>query len=94
MSPTRDPTKVTCLEDAQLVAFMKLKGYIAIPWISRDDPSDPRVSFDIQGDSDKIESDMQGFYNNELVGIQDFTRAYKEVKSLMYSLKRIGVGRR
>ena len=73
-----------------LVAFMKLKGHIAIPWISRDDPADPRVSFDLQGDNEKIESDMQGFYNNEQVGIQDFTRAYKEVKSLMYNMKRIG----
>jgi hypothetical protein len=96
-NPTRDPTATTattCLEDAMLVAYMKLKGHIAIPWISRDDPADPRVSFDLQGDNEKIESDMQGFYNNEQVGIQDFTRAYKEVKSQMYSLKRIGAGRK
>jgi hypothetical protein len=90
MSPTRDPTTTTSLEDAMLVAFMKMKGHIAIPWISREDPADPRVSFDLQGDSEKIESDMQGFYNNELIGIQDFTRAYKETKSMMYNLKRVG----
>ncbi len=87
----RDPTvkPVISLEDTSLVAFLKLKGYITVPWISRDDPVDTRVSFDIQGDERQIEADMQAFYDNQQVGIQDFCRNLKEVKSCMYNLKRI-----
>jgi len=88
---TRDSTvkPVTSLEDTSLIAYLKLKGHILIPWISRDDPSDIRVSFDIQGNELQIEKDMQTFYDNEQVGIQDFCRNLKEVKSTMYNLKRI-----
>ena len=82
---------INTLEDTMLVAYLKLKGYIAIPWISRDDPLDPRVSFDIEGDKAQIETDIQAFYSEaERVGIQALSRAYKEVKSVMYSMKRIG----
>ena len=88
---TRDPTNkpVASLEDTSLVAYLKLKGHTLIPWISRDDPSDIRVSFDIQGEELQTEKDMQSFYDNEQVGIQDFCRNLKEVKSAMYNLKRI-----
>ncbi len=90
-NPTRDPTSVTSLEDTSLVAFLKLKGHIAIPWISRDDPQDIRVSFDIQGNEQQIEADIQAFYQNEKVGIQDFCRCLKDIKSSMYNLRRIGM---
>jgi hypothetical protein len=91
-SPSASPSDrtLTNLEDTSLVAFLKLKGHIAIPWISRTDPNDIRVSFDIQGDGKQIESDMRNFYNNEMVGIQDFCRCLKDVKSSMYNLRRIG----
>ena len=100
-NPTRDPTRdstldqpskpVTTLEDTMLIAYLKLKGHTAIPWISRDDPDDPRVSFDIEGDETQIEVDIQAFYSEaEQVSIQALSRAYKEVKSAMYSMKRIG----
>jgi len=90
---TRDSTvkPVTSLEDTSLIAYLKLKGHTLIPWISRDDPTDIRVSFDIQGEELQIEKDMQSFYDNEQVGIQDFCRNLKEVKSAMYNLKRIKV---
>jgi hypothetical protein len=88
---TRDPTSVTSLEDTSLVAFLKLKGHIAIPWISRDDPQDIRVSFDIQGNEQQVEADIQAFYANEKVGIQDFCRCLKDIKSSMYNLRRIGM---
>jgi hypothetical protein len=84
-------TSTTSLEDTMLVSYLILKGHIAIPWLCRDDPSDRRVAFDIQGEQERIEKDMQAFYNNESVGVQDFCRQLKSVKSLMYNLKRIGV---
>ena len=85
---------VTSLEDTMLIAYLKLKGHIVIPWISRDDPDDPRVSFDIEGDELQIEADMQTFYSEtEQVKIQALSRVYKEVKSAMYAMKRIGKGK-
>lgn len=89
---TRDPTPshTTNLEDTSLVAFLKLKGHVTIPWISRDDETDIRVSFDIQGEQRNIERDMQAFYDNEKVGIQDFCRCLKDVKSAMYNMRKIG----
>ena len=81
----------TNIEDTSLVAFLKLKGHVCIPWISRDDPNDIRVSFDIQGDERAIEADMQKFYNqNEMVSVVDFCRMLKDVKSSMYNLRRVG----
>jgi hypothetical protein len=81
----------TNIEDTSLVAFLKLKGHICIPWISRDDPSDIRVSFDIQGNEKEIEADIQQFYDpNVLVGVQEFCRMLKDVKSSMYNLRRVG----
>jgi hypothetical protein len=98
MSDPRDPTfpeePITTLEDTSLVAYLKLKGHTLIPWISREDPSDTRVSFDIQGDRAAIAADMQRFFDNELIGIQDFCRNLKEVKSAMYNMKRIGQGKK
>ncbi len=89
-NPTRDPiSTITNLEDTSLIAYLKLKGHTAIPWLSRDDPDDLRVSFDIQGDPLQIESDIQRFYDNEQVGIQDFCRSLKETKSAMYNMKKI-----
>jgi hypothetical protein len=93
LTPDRNKdTPVTHLEDTSLVAFLKLKGHIAIPWISRNEGEDIRVAFDIQGNSKKIEDDMKAFYNNEQVGIQEFVRQLKDVKSQMYNLRRIGKG--
>lgn len=89
---TRDPTEFTVqLEDTMVVAYLKLKGHICIPWISRDDPDDIRVSFDIQGDKQVIESDTQKYYDpNESVLIQDYIRCLKDIKSQMYNMRRIG----
>jgi hypothetical protein len=85
MADSRSPT--TNLEDTSLVAFMVYKGHKINLWRCVEDPK--RVSFDIEGDSEKIESDMQQFYNNEMVGIQDYTRCLKDVKSRMYNFKKI-----
>jgi len=93
MSNKDQPVQPTTnLEDTMLVAFLKLKGLIAIPWISRDDKDDPRVSFDIQGDAEEIERYMFEFYNNSTVGVQDFCRQLRDVKSTLYNMKKVGRG--
>ena len=92
---SRDPTQIITLDDTQHVAFLKLKGYTVKPWIETDDqipnqdPNTKRVEFQVEGDPDSIEKDMQGFYQNELVGVQDFCRELKSVKSSMYNLRRM-----
>ena len=93
--PTRDPTKTVTLDDTQHVAFLKLMGYVVKPWIEVDeqnpnqDPNMKRVEFQIEGDPDSVEKDMQRFYDNEMIPIQDFCRCLKEVKSAMYNLRRL-----
>jgi hypothetical protein len=78
---------LTNLEDTSLVAFLLLKGYKIKPW--RDTQDSDHVSFDIEGEADRIEQDMQKYYSNEQVGIQDYIKCLKEVKSQMYNLKKV-----
>jgi hypothetical protein len=80
----------TSYRDTMLVAFLKLKGFIIIPWISWDNPDDPIVEFDIQGDKEAILEAVNAFYANEQIGIQDFCKSFKETKSNMHALKRVG----
>ena len=80
----------TSYEDTMLVAFLKLKGFTVIPYVSRDDLSDIRVSFDVDGDEKEIEAAVNAFYANEQIGIQDFCKSFKETKSNMHALKRVG----
>jgi len=82
----RSPTN---LEDTSLVAFMLYKGHKIKPW--KDTLDHNHVSFDIIGNIDTIETDMQKFYSNEQVGIQDFVKCLKSVKSEMYNLKKLAV---
>jgi hypothetical protein len=87
-SPTPIPP-TSMLEDSQLVAFLKLKGHQIVAHICRDDPQDPRVAFDVKGDDDEIQTDVQLFYDNARVGIQDYCRCLKDVKSLMYNMRKL-----
>jgi hypothetical protein len=87
-SSPNPPTSM--LEDSQLVAFLKLKGHGIVAHICRDDPQDPRVAFEIKGDDDQIEKDVQSFYDNDQVGIQDYCRCLKEIKSQLYNTRRLG----
>jgi hypothetical protein len=80
----------TSFEDTMMVAFLKLKGFTVVPWVCKDDPSDIRVSFDVQGDEKEIEAAVNAFYANEMIGIQDFCKSFKETKSNMHALKRVG----
>jgi hypothetical protein len=72
------------LEDANVVAYLIMKGHIAIPFISHISDHTARVSWDIQGD---VEDTLRGYYSNESVGVRDFVRILKDVRSEMYSTK-------
>jgi hypothetical protein len=90
--PTRDPTSTTCIEDYNIVAYMKMKGWIAIPWVSDDE--NLRVAFDIQGDQQQAEEEMQGYHNGEMVNVYEYVRYQKDVKTQAYNLKQIYQKRR
>lgn len=77
----------TNLEDNNVVAFLVLKGHKIKPW--RDTKDHLHITFDIEGDSKQIEDDMQKYYDNEKVGIQDFVNCLKNVKSQQYSMKKV-----
>jgi hypothetical protein len=82
---SRSPT--TNLEDTMLVAFMVLKGHKIKLW--RDATNPDHVSFDILGSPDEIEASMKEYYENKEVGVADFVRCLKDVKSQMYNMKKI-----
>ncbi len=76
--------KVTTVEDANLVAYLVTKGFVAIPYMKETKDSDQRrVIWDVQGD---IEPARQEFYGNA-GGIRDFVRSLKEVRQDMHSMK-------
>jgi hypothetical protein len=87
-----DENPITMLEDTMLIAYLRVRGHTAIPWISRNDSSDVRVAFDIMGDKKDIEESMQAYHGNEPVGVQDYVRSLREVKSAIYDMKKIGQG--
>jgi hypothetical protein len=94
-NPTRDPTRIVTLDDTQHVAFLKMQGYKVTPWIEVDeqnpnqDPNSRRVEFQIEGDPDTINLEMQRFYADEPFPILTFCRHLKETKSAMYNLRRL-----
>lgn len=76
--------EVTTVEDANLVAYLVTRGFVAIPYIKETKDSDQRrVIWDVQGD---IEPARQEFYGN-VNGIRDFVRSLKEVRQDMHTLK-------
>ena len=78
----------TVIEDANIVSFLMLKGFVAIPFLRN--PNNPnessRVAWDVQGE---VEAEIRNYYQNELVGIHDFVKVLKEVRSQMYNVKQI-----
>jgi hypothetical protein len=77
--------------DTNIVAFMRLKGIMAIPWICRDDSRDPhRVEFELVGSPEEIQEAMKAYCRNDEVGIQDFVRRLRDVKTQMYAMKNMG----
>jgi hypothetical protein len=72
-----------------------MQGYKVTPWIEVDeqnpnqDPNSRRVEFQIEGDPDTINLEMQRFYADEPFPILTFCRHLKETKSAMYNLRRL-----
>ena len=79
--------RVTVIEDANIVAFLTLKGCIAIPYIqteTKEGGESARVCWDVEGD---ISEEVKKYYGNEKVGVYTFVRMLKDVRSQMYNCK-------
>jgi len=74
------------LSDTSLVAFLKHKNYTITPQFSPEDKH--QVEFIIEGNPKEIEFVIQCYYKNEMAGIFEYTKCLKEVKTMMYSMKR------
>jgi len=81
----------TVIEDANVVAFLAMKGYTAIPYIKHEakEGQSSRVAWDVQGDPEAIELEIKMFWANERVGIRDYIRILKDVRSNMYGIKQV-----
>jgi hypothetical protein len=77
------------IDDANIVAYLVMKGYIAIPYIKTEatESQSSRVSWDVQGDTDAINTEVKMFWANERVGIRDYVRILKDIRSTMYTVK-------
>ena len=77
--------------DANVAAFLVLKGFIAIPFIKSKASEDQssRVAWDIQGDEDAIDKEVRKYYSNEKVGILDYVKVLKDIRSEMYGIKSV-----
>ena len=84
---------ITTLEDTSLVAFLSLQGHKVVPLRSKapvPEEAQPRIVFDIYGD---IEADVKAYQSNAMVGIADFVRHLKQVRSSMFTLKKLNTKR-
>ena len=75
--------------DANVAAYLVMKGFIAIPFIKSksSEGQGSRVAWDIQGEQDAIDQEMKRYYRNEKVGILDYVRILKDIRSEMYNVK-------
>jgi len=80
--------KITIVEDANIVAYLVMKGFIAIPYIKKEaiGNESSRVAWEVQGD---IKKEVDEFYNNSKVDVYSFVRALKDVRAEMYNIKQI-----
>lgn len=77
--------------DANVAAYLKLKGFILIPFVKSKANSDQssHVAWDVRADEDVLDKQMEKYYANEKIGIQDYVRILKETRSEMYGVKSI-----
>jgi len=71
---------VNDFEDATVVAFLALRGHIVTPLRSQSG----RIIFQVEGD---ISRDVEDFYLNQPVGVMDYVRTLKGIKSQIFTLK-------
>ena len=67
-------------EDATIVSFLALRGHAVTP-IRK---PNGRVIFEVQGD---LARDVEAFYQNEKVGVIDYIRILKMVRSSIFNLR-------
>ena len=67
-------------EDATIVAFCALRCHTATPMR---DPNG-RIVFEVEGD---IARSVEAFYTNQQIGIMDYVRIFKMIKSQIFTLK-------
>jgi hypothetical protein len=82
-----DMDKQYTFEDTNIVAFLIMRGHKIKPWRCTDGM---RVAFDIEGD---VSTDLEMYYSNVQVGIQDFVKNLKMVKSCIANMKSFGRNR-
>lgn len=70
-------------EDATIVAFLACQGHQITPLRN----SNGRVVFEVDGD---ISKDIEAFYANQLVGVADYVRTFKALRSSIFTLKAMG----
>ena len=78
------------IDDANMVAFLIFKGFMAIPFIKEEkgEESSSRVAWVIESESERdVTAAMNQYYHNERIGIQDFVRILKDVRGQMYQVK-------
>lgn len=77
--------------DANICAWLVLKGFIAIPFIKSESSENQssRVAWDIQGDEDAIDKEVKNYYGNQKVGILDYVKVLKDIRSEMYGIKAV-----
>jgi len=72
------------IEDTALVAFLMLRGHKVMPIRKVEDPN--RIAFSVAGD---IKLDMDLYNKNYEVGIQDYVKSLKMVRSMMFNAKSV-----
>jgi hypothetical protein len=68
-------------EDSLIVAFLALKGHQITPY-----KKNGRVVFEVIGD---IAQDVEAFYQNQNIGVLDYSRMVKSVRSSIFNLKAV-----
>jgi hypothetical protein len=77
--------------DANVAAFLILKGLVLIPFIKNraTDDQSARVAWDVQGDPDAIDKEVKNYYRNEKIGILDYVKILKDIRGEMYQIKAV-----
>jgi hypothetical protein len=71
------------LEDANLVAYLNYIGYQFAPTKKKSG----KVVFKIEGEEGNIEKDIEKFYSDDTVRINDYIKCLKNVRSSIFNLR-------
>lgn len=71
------------LEDANLVAYLNYLGHQFLPTKRKSG----KVVFNVTGDDTAIEKDIEKFYTDDKVCINDYIKCLKNVRSSIFNLR-------